>query len=483
MLRPLRLRWLDNKEMEKIHADTLDVLWESGVKIDHSDVISMLADAGAKIEITSGMVRLPPDLVERAIENVPGQLVFGGRMRDNDLVIDETSLPVTRSVNGVEGYQDLGSGRYRPGTQKDIVEFTRLIDGLEHPQICCSMLPSDAPHLKARDLTTVKLMMLNTVKHLGISVDDINQFKAMIEMAAVIRGGYDELKNRPLFTVLTSVTSPRTLLDYCIENVLFAGKHGIPVMVNSSPLMGATSPITIAGCLIQCNVEILSLITVSQIANPGSPVIYRQLPMAVDMATGSPVAGSIECAMATGALAQLVREKYHLHVDAFGMTTDAVTGDAQAQIERNTLCLLAALSGASILAGAGELGDGMSMDPVQLVIDNEIYSSVLRCLRGFDANAETCTKDLIKKVMPGMEFMTEQHTLEHFRTEHRRSKVFVHQSRQEWIADGSRDASRRAREFAAQLIANHRVPPLDAHTTAEVEKIYEHFLKSCAKRK
>jgi len=477
MQRPLRLQWLDKQEMDQIHAETLDVLWQSGVKIEHTAAVSMLREAGARIDDGRSMVKLPPDVVEWAVAQVPRKLVLAGRTSANDLEIDETTLPVTRSVNGVEGYQDAATGQYRLATQQDIVDFTRLMDALEHPRICCGMLPCDAPHLKARDLTTVKLMLQHTGKHLAISVDDVQQFEAMIEMAAVVSGGKKKLKERPLFSVLTSATSPRTLLNYCIENILLAGRHGIPVMVNSAPLMGATSPVTIAGCLVQCNVEILALLTLAQIAHPGAPLIYRQLPMAVDMQSGSPVAGSMECAMATGALTQLARERYQLPVDVFGTTTDAVSGDAQAQIEGNTLSLLSALSGASIISGAGELGDGMSMDPVQLVIDSEILANVLRCLKGFDVNARTCAGDLIKKVMPGMEYMSEAHTLDHFRSEHRRSKVFVHQSRQEWLDGGARDASMRARELACDLMATHQAPPLEKNLLAELDKIYNRFIQ------
>ena len=479
MKNPIRLMWLDQQEMDQVHSETLTVLWESGIKINHPKAKAMLQSAGAKVYETTGMIRLPAELVEWAIMQVPQNIVMAGRESENDLILDDNSLPLTRSVNGVEGYHDLANGQYRLATCSDVVEFTRLIDGMLHPQICCSMLACDAPHLKIRDLTTVKLMMQNTVKHVCISVDDVQQFRAMIEMAEVIRGDKAALRQRPIFSVLTSVTSPRHMLDYCIDMILLAGQNGIPVMINSSPLMGTTAPVTIAGCLIQCNVEILALLTLSQVANPGSPVIYRHLPMTIDMASGSPIVGSPECVMATGALSQLVREKYHLHTDTFGTVTDAVIGDAQAQIECTMLTLIAALSGSSVLSGAGEFGDGMSMDPVKLVIDSEIFSSVLRCLSGFDVNTETCAGQLIQKVMPGMDYLSNPHTLEHFRSEHQRSKLFVSQTANEWADAGSKDTANRARAAASDILAEHQVTPLEAGVCAEMDIIYKRYLDNC----
>ena len=465
-------KWLSRNDIDKIHDYSLEVLWERGIRIQHPKALSLLADAGAQIDDKTKMVHLPPKLVEGCVQNVPREFVLGALTPEWDLRVGSDSGPFVRSSGGAEGYFDLRTRVYRRTTLADLKEWTRLLDGLPNVTICGGFSPTDASG-QFRDVLVVKTMMENSGKHLFLNPSNYRDLKAIIDMGLVIRGDKNALKDRPPITCLTSVTSPADVLDYCVDILLLSGEYGLPVEVNSTPIMGGTSPVTLAGCVLQANLEILALVVISQLANPGAPLIHRGITMGMDMGSGMGLSGSIESAIAQAALTQVAREKYQMPVTAFGMTTDALIADGESQIERTAQSLLAALADASILAGAGTLESFYCVDPVQLTIDDEILGFVFRALRGLQVDEETLAKDLIKNMGPGGNYLAEEHTIQHHRSEHWRPTCFNRYSRADWKLNGAKEMERLAQERAINILRDRPERVLEKHVQKELDNIYE----------
>ena len=472
-----RLKWLSIEDLEVIHQNCLEILWERGMRIDHLDIRSRLADAGAKIDSKTRMVRFPPELVENCIKSVPKNFNLGGRFPNNNLTVGLGSGPYTRSVGGTENYLDLKNQAYRSATANDLKEWVHLLDGLENIHICGGPCPNDIP-ISIRDAMVAKTILENSTKHFMINIESIKQLNAIINMAIAVLGSEKSLQKRPIFSILTSTTAPGIILDYCIEVIMQCGKYGIPVALNSTPNMGGSCPVTIAGAITLTNLEILSLIVISQTANPGTPIMHRGIMVKFDMLTGDPVVASIEGVIAQSALTQLVREKYKIHVDCFAMFADSVVTDGQSQIERTIPSILSAMSGATILSGSGQLAKGLALDPIQLTIDDQIFEIIFRILRGIEVNEATLAKDIIKRVVPGGEFLSSNHTLRHFKDEHIRPKCFNFKNRHNWEADGKKDLNRLAQERALKILKEHQIEPLGKNIQLEINKIYDNLKKT-----
>lgn len=472
MKREIRaLRYLNSDDIERIHQDSLEILWEMGMRMTHAKAVGMLSEAGAKVDEASNMVRFPPDLIEKSLKTVPKSIILGARNPKHNLIFGPDGGVHTRPFQGSEGYVDLRTRQFRLVNLNDVREWARLVDGLENISYCGAIFPRDVP-LEGRDVLVVKEMLGNTEKHIDFPAYDEKGLKAVIDIAIAVVGSKEELKRRPIVSCHDSTMSPLEIMDHTVDNLLLAGEYGIPVEVNSNPCMGGTSPMTIAGSILQVNLEILSLIVISQLANPGAPLIYRPLFMQMDMATGVGVFGAIESAMAQAALLQFAREKYHIPTSAFGQVTDAMIADGQSQIERAYHNVLAGLAGANAVSGAGELEHGYAVDPVQLVIDNDNIGMLLRALRGFEVNESTLAKELIKKVGPGGNYLGEIHTVQHFRRECFRPRTFNRKSRSTWLAEGAKDLNRAAQERAIQILKEHEVPPLDVSVQKEIDQIF-----------
>lgn len=464
--------WLTDEDIEKIHQHSLEILWDRGMRVSHPRAVELLEGAGAKIDHNTRMVRFPPELVEKCLTSVPSETVIGSRNAANDYRLGKNEIPFVRTSSGAEGYIDLKTRRYRLGTREDLVQWARLVDGLENVHICGGHYPTDAA-MHTRDVLTVKTILENTTKQAFVNPYDLETFKSMVEMALLVQGGKKALRQSPLISILTSATAPGDILDYCVDLIFYAGEYGIPVEINSAPLMGGTAPVTIAGVVLQNNLEILSLAVISQLANPGAPLLHRGISMFMDMSMGAGLIGTAECGLAQAVTSQVVQKKYNFPVVNYGPISDAKLPDSQCQIERTVQTLLAGMTGSHLLLAAGFIEALYSVDPVQLVIDNEILGILYRVLQGVTIDETTLAKDLIKNTPPGGNYLTQPHTLEHFRDEHRIPRCFYRKPRTDWEREGAKDMNQLARERATHLIDAYKGVPLDPGVLKELDAIYQ----------
>jgi trimethylamine--corrinoid protein Co-methyltransferase len=103
------------------------------------------------------------------------------------------------------------------------------------------------------------------------------------------------------------------------------------------------------------------------------------------------------------------------------------------------------------------------------VIDNDIIGTIKRALNGIEVTDETLALDVIKKVGPGGTYITESHTLEHFKQELYYSKIVDQDQRETWEKGGQKGMLERARQEALNILANHQELALDPLLLKELD--------------
>jgi trimethylamine--corrinoid protein Co-methyltransferase len=320
-------------------------------------------------------------------------------------------------------------------------------------------------------LQALATVFANTTKHVNMRVLHSTSLPYAIQMAEAVAGSREQLRRRPLITMLESPIAPLKMPDVLVDTLVSCGEYGIPVEICSMPIAGATAPITLAGALLISNVEMLAAVIVSQLAHPGAPVEFAPRTMIMDMATGQSLAGSIENALLAAAGVQLAREWYRIPANMHGPYTDSVIIDSQSAIERTYFTFLPALAGASVLAGAGHLEQGLVISFVQLLIDDEIHGIVNRALAGLEINEETLGLGAIARGVAEGNFLTDRHTLRHLRGERFTPQLLTRDGRAVWKAKGAKDMTARARERVQALLSGHRPTPLDQDVAKRLHQI------------
>jgi trimethylamine--corrinoid protein Co-methyltransferase len=294
-------------------------------------------------------------------------------------------------------------------------------------------------------------------------------------MAALIAGGKQALKNRPIVSFITSwMLSPLTLNAEVTDILIEIVKQQMPVALSSVAILGLTSPVTMAANLALTHAEQLSGIVLCQLINPGTPVIYGGCPGVADMRDMSFIPGSVERQILNAAITQLA---HHINVPNYNLAgvTDAKIPDVQAGYEKAFGLALTALAGSNYIHhAAGRIKDGVAYE--QYVIDNEIIGMAKRAARGIQVNEETLAIDQIVAAGPGANFLTSNHTMKFFKDEFFQPQISDRKDRSAWEDAGRLDGRERARLEAQKILRNHRplsIPPaVDAQIRKKFDIVY-----------
>jgi len=464
---------LSTQAIDEIHASTLEVLENTGVRIMHERGCKLLETASCVVDWKTHVVKLPASLVEQCLTTTPGSFIMAGREPDRDLEVGANGKVFCRNGGGPGHVQDLDTGTVRDASLLDVRDYARLVDAMDTIHIAAPIYAQDvAPAV--RDLTGLATLFASTTKHINMRLLQLSSLPYVLQMAEIVAGSRENLHARPVITLLESPIAPLGIPDVLVETLLACGNYGIPVEICSMPIAGATGPITLAGSLLMSNVEMIAAIVISQLANPGARLVFTPRIMIMDMKTGHALTGSVENALLAAAGAQLGREKYHIPVNVHGPYTDSKISDAGAGFENTYFTLLPALVGANILTGAGHLEGGLFVSYTQLMIDGEINGAVQRVLQGFEVNQVSLGVEAIHRSLSHNNLLIDEHTIENLRkTNFYKPKLVNRTSRQIWEEQGALSMGDRAHAMAKKILTSHEPAPLEQDIQKELKKVLE----------
>jgi trimethylamine---corrinoid protein Co-methyltransferase len=463
------LKLLTDKQVQTLHESTLKLLQSTGVVIDDLRIQGILQERGAFLDKERNIVKIPSNLVEEAIKEVPKEITFHARKEYNNLIL-KGNVVHTHTAGGLPFFHDWSTGKRRPALLKDLEAASRLADALENIHTVVPLVfPTDV-EARVAQIEIVNSTIRNTEKVIGSTVASEGEVKFIHKLLAVVAGGEEELRENPIFKMSLSPISP---LEYDADvcgALLAAAKLQIPVAILPAPMTGGTAPVTFAGALVQQNAELIVGLTITQLINPGTPVIFGPRLSVMDMRTGVAAWGT-EVGMVSACETQLAH-LYGIPVDAYGLCSDSKIMDQQTGYEKAQNALLPALAGANWISGAGSLESVIAASLEQLVIDDEILGTIFNVLSGFQIDEGTLALHVIDKVGPKGNFLSQLHTVEYTRKgEQYFPKISNRMGWEQWTEQGSKDIVEAGRSRAKKILDEHQVPTLDGHVLKELDAI------------
>jgi trimethylamine--corrinoid protein Co-methyltransferase len=461
-------------EVEEIHNAAYRILEQTGLSVKHELILEKLEGVGCRVDFEKMVVKFPPEIITRFLALIPRSFTLG-RRDSNEIFQMTPGTMFTRPQSGCPNVIDLENGKFRTATQDDVSKITRLIDGLENVDFCASLLyPWDAPP-SVRDIRVLQIMFNHSNKHAYVQPYDGISTRYMIRMAEALRSSVTELRLDSPVTIIVGGTSPLVYSPNELEVMIEVAKVGVPIMIGSTPIAGATAPITLAGQILIQHVENLAGLVILQVLQPGCPVTYAVRPSYMEMRTANATWGNIEWGMTTAATAQLARSNDFL-VDVVGLPSDSKVPDVQAAIEKSMNAVLGTLSAPNVFTGIGAIETIKTGSFIQTVIDDEICGMVKRIRKGIGFDEDRLAEELIQQVGISGNYLVEQHTLKYFRTEIYNPRIYDHDLRIRWEKNGSIDLVQRARERSEKLLIEHEPQTLDEKLSEELEQIYQFAL-------
>jgi trimethylamine--corrinoid protein Co-methyltransferase len=479
MIKGGQLKILSSDEILDIHLATLDVLENTGVVVQEKTAFSLLKDSGAYVDEDNMLVRIPSHLVEEAIRKAPRGFTLYARNPKHNRRIEGRRVcfqPMIGRINII----DLETGRRRRTSISDLENLIKLADALENYHILHSgaMMPHiDGVQDAIAHAYGYYIGVKNSEKVVKGTGRGKVKAKDCIRLAAILAGGEEELRKRPNIFTTCNPVSPLRHAKEQTEGIIEYGRYRLPVDITSEPQAGATAPVTLAGLLVQQNAEILSGITIAQLANPGTPVMYGVCGTIMDMRVGTIALGAIEAGLINVAGAQMA-QYYNLPSRGTGGSTESKLLDVQAGYEKALTLSMAAMAGANVVFYPGVLDHASAISLESLLIDNEICGMIIRALEGIEVDEFTLATSVMAKVGPGGHYLGQRHTIDYLQKEHFIPKLSDRAIRERWEEAGSKDLRDVAKEQVRHILKEHQPAPLDR----DVDKMLLETIREIEKR-
>jgi trimethylamine--corrinoid protein Co-methyltransferase len=462
------MQMLDEERMETLHRNSMRILSELGIRMMSRKAMDIFEKAGAIVDRDNLTIRIDESLVNAALATAPLSFTLTSRNAAKRLRIGGNAM-VFGLVAGPPNVHDRINGR-RQGNLADYRNFTRLAHYFNAihilgNQVCAPIeLPANSRHLDTynANLTLSDLCYHCSAIGRGRAVDGIR-------MMAIARGAtLEEMRTSPGVITIISVNSPRLFDDAMADGLIAMAEHGQPVTITPFTLMGAMTPVTLAAALCQQNAEALFGVTLAQLVNPGTPVMYGAFTSNVDMRSGAPAFGTPENAKANIVAGQLAR-RYRLPYRTSNANASNVV-DLQAAYETEMATWGAVLGGANLIYhAAGWLEGGLTASYEKLVLDVEILQNMMEFLQPMPFAEDDLGFDAIRSVPAGGHFFGAEHTMSRYETAFYQPMLSNWQNYGSWQEAGGRDALERATDIWQQALRDYEQPPMDPAIREELD--------------
>lgn len=301
----LGLQSLTSADLDNIHGATLKVLQHVGIKVYSPEALEVYAYGGADVDFQTGLVRIPPYMVEEAIESSPSCFTLAGRTSENDVLIGGRRVHFSTFGAGCKVIDPL-TGLITYATKSDLAQAALVADYLDHVDVFTSAVTATDMPVDVAGLHEAEAFLLNTSKHCQhCHLSDGFEAQVFYEMAATIVGGWQELKERPIVSALVCPSSPLQLHKGTAEIIMVSARAGVPVNILPMVMAGATAPVTLAGAVVVHNAEVLGGLVLNQLTRRGAPVIYGGSSTTFDMFALTAPVSAPEAAILSAAVAEM----------------------------------------------------------------------------------------------------------------------------------------------------------------------------------
>ena len=198
---------LPPEAIDNINETVLRVIEEIGCEVNSDTAMASLENAGATIDKKSRRLRLSREKALKLIQQAPSEITLCGRDEKHDIHLGGTRVYTGTGGTALYIY-DPHTAERRQANLDDLKAIARLVDGLDNIHLfLLPTYPNELPPEKI-DVNRFFAGLDNTTKHVmgGVYTDDGMQ--QVIRMAEIIAGSPENLRRRPIISIITCSISP-----------------------------------------------------------------------------------------------------------------------------------------------------------------------------------------------------------------------------------------------------------------------------------
>lgn len=463
-------------EVAQFDAAIREILATIGMAEAPPFVIETVTARGGNLR-DDGRLLFPQSLVDEALAGFVRNITLYGQHSKHDMLLSGTRVHVGTG-GAAPQVVDLETGRYRDSTLRDLYDAARMVDALENIHFFSrSLVARDMPTERALDLNTAYVSLIGTAKHVCTSATRAEHVQPIAEICYAIAGSREAFLARPFLSLnINHVVPPLRFAEDACGVIAEAARLGIPIHANAFGQLGASSPVTVAGSVVQNVAEVLAGMIFAWLLNPQLPIIFGARPMVTDLRTGAMSGGGGEQALMMAITTQMA-QFYDLPNSCIAGATDSKIPDAQSGYEKSLSVSLAAQAGSNMITQAA--GTQASLGAVAFesyVIDNEMLGAILRSIRPLEVSTETLAVEVIDEVVTGDgHFLGHPQTFARMQSDFLYPQVADRRPPQEWEAAGGEDVRAVAKQRTREILGAH----FPEHVSGEVDQELREMFEIC----
>jgi len=451
---------LDAEALDLIHDGSMRILEELGLEVLNENALGLYEQDGARVDWDRQRVYLDRNKLMQRIDTVPAEFQLHAPNPERNRLVGSNAVNFT-TVASAPNSSDLEGGR-RTGNFEDYCNFLRLTQSFDVIDFLSGypVEPIDI-HPETRHLDATLAAFTLTDRAFSLYCLGGGRVMDGIRMTAIARGvDLEVLKSEPSIITVVNTNSPLRVDGPMLDGLIEMAEYGQPTIVTPFTLSGAMCPITIAGALAQQNAEALGVIALSQIVNPGAPMVYGGFTSNADMRSGAPAFGTPEYTRAAWASGQLAR-RYGLPFRSSN-TNASNCVDAQAAWESQMSLWGAVMGHAQIIKhAAGWLEGGLCASFEKFIIDVDMLQMMRETLKPLQVDESTLALEAIREAGHGGHFFGTAHTLANYTTAFYEPLVSDWSNFETWSENGGKTAFERANLVYRQKLEEYQAPEMD----------------------
>jgi trimethylamine--corrinoid protein Co-methyltransferase len=467
---------LTSQQVERTHAASLEVLDNVGLLVRNEKARNIFKQHGCQVDTETQVVKFSSGVVEKFRAMLPPTFTFYGRDPKYDRTLPQDG-PVIVTGSSAPDIIDPVTGHVRRAHSGDIARIALLIQGLPaYDVFSISTLAEDAP---PGQFTLARLYpaLKYCLKPIRSTTKDMADTAAVMQFLALLAGSEEAYRQRPFVTFhYCPVVSPLTMDQLSTDAVIFFCEAGLPVYPSIVPNAGLTSPMSMAGTLVQGNAEFLAISILMQMVREGTPTIYATLPTVADLRTGAYASGGIECGMLHMAFAQMARF-YNVPCGGYIGLSNSKLNDAQSGYETGMSSVAGVLAGVDMLNMAGLLDALKVFDFAKAAIDDEIAQMLKRLKRGITFTEDELALQVIAHIGTGGSFLMSPHTARRMKSEALLPRLADREAREIWEKKGSLDTQARAMQRVNEILAQGGTDLIPAEVDIRLRAQFEDLVQ------
>ena len=403
---------LSEAQVRLVDEVSRQLLEDPGLLSSDGTLVKIFQKTGAKTEDAgSGIrIRIPPNVIDNALESAPSRIVLGARNPDNRLIIDAKE-PRVRFGTGAEANfwleTDYIENECRFNRKNGSIDLlgraAHLAEHLENLDffIRCVNIQDEKISGANKDVNMFFVCLNNITKHIQAGLTDLDAFDNIVSMGEIAAGGRESFWKEPLLSLITCVVkSPLQFINDTVLKLIEISKRKIPVVISSCAMAGTTGPFDEFGMVAQINAEVLAGVALNQIISPGAPVFYGAVPVRTRLDNLNDMYGTPEFNHYNLDCAQMARF-YNLPCYSTANASDATMPGIQATMEKMLTLAVVPQGGAQYIHYAFGLLGSNTFSPEQAVLDDAHIGIVKQMFK--EPNVSTSRADhvlgLIREVM------------------------------------------------------------------------------------